>query len=1113
MVRSTQHSRPRHTATPPPSSQTPSPSTPAMPQRRLRSPDTNGLSVVSQEHARDRAKGISPFPGFRKGNLVKVRMENFLTFTDTFILPGPRMNLIIGPNGTGKSTVVSAVCIAFDGNPRLLGRSPDLGAFVKHGTSRAAVTVHIYEPAARSGERVVRREFDADGRGHFEIDGTKVNKAEMKKLCQRYDVQLDNLSQFMPQEKIAEFVNIKPDELLHMTVRSLGGVEREDMWSEISRMDEIVHENDGTLRKMKEKLERLVEHQQNSENEVQAYRQQQEIKKELDLMKRCVPLVEAIEYRAEAFEAIDKKQQLTEQLENMKSNADQSLRMPVNRAQQLCDAAQESYRQQKRITVDLAEEMRIAESNIEERSNRRSEAKTDIDRITKRAERRWKEVEQKKLKLQQAEEALASFDGVNMKQLDDKLNRLRQTKNANREEREHQRHSCVQAETQINEIGRDLKNANRALMQLQNVREMRVGRMEKSLGKYDLSKGMALVRRMKQDNQFHGNVYGPVVAEIEANNDYHRRILENCLGRFLLGAFVAENKADAQALLETAQRELKWRPDVVTIPLRRDGSPDDAVIQSQVPARPIDERLRNLGISAVVKDIFEAPFSVKAALCAQSGLHNVYVGDNLTEENLDAMRYEENVRSWFTPVTRCNVTGSRFDPSVRNLSRDSNFAHSRPDLLASSMEEERRHRMKLEEDIREGEAKRNQAKERYDLACVSLKGIDEKAKEIETDIREAMRTKLDIRKAQGTVTSLQGILESAKAEAQENTDEKDKESSMKEFYKHNDWLYKNIRIATKTLEQLTNMMIKFDELVIQCAVAKKTVDAEEQKYSEAMDGINEKRAQLKEASQIAKEARLRCRQKDQEAKAAFPVSQREEFKDAISQITSKGSDDLIAEIESLKAQVHGLVGGGERVLREYEERHSQIVRIQSEVQKHEVERGKKMRELQEQKTEFLEWLKSGIEKTRVKFSSLYQRLGCSGDLELVNMESERLSDLALQVLVSYRDDVEMRPISATANSGGEKMCCTMLFCFSLLLEEERMPPFIMVDELNQGLDYQNEMKIMTIMFEDAMSESAPQSFVITPKLVLNLPFHNLTKTHIIFNGTVSKVDDITAPVS
>ena len=60
--------------------------------------------------------------GFRNGSVLRVRMHNFLTFDDCEVFPGPRLNVILGPNGTGKSTVTHAICLACCGSPATVGR-------------------------------------------------------------------------------------------------------------------------------------------------------------------------------------------------------------------------------------------------------------------------------------------------------------------------------------------------------------------------------------------------------------------------------------------------------------------------------------------------------------------------------------------------------------------------------------------------------------------------------------------------------------------------------------------------------------------------------------------------------------------------------------------------------------------------------------------------------------------------------------------------------------------------------------------------------------------------------------------------------------------------------
>ncbi|KAF8462463.1 AAA domain-containing protein, partial [Russula ochroleuca] len=47
-----------------------------------------------------------------------VRMHNFLTYDHVEFRPGPHLNMIIGPNGTGKSSIACAIALGLNWPPR-----------------------------------------------------------------------------------------------------------------------------------------------------------------------------------------------------------------------------------------------------------------------------------------------------------------------------------------------------------------------------------------------------------------------------------------------------------------------------------------------------------------------------------------------------------------------------------------------------------------------------------------------------------------------------------------------------------------------------------------------------------------------------------------------------------------------------------------------------------------------------------------------------------------------------------------------------------------------------------------------------------------------------------
>lgn len=53
------------------------------------------------------------------GSLVRVRLVNFVTYTAAEFNLGPSLNMVIGPNGTGKSTLVCAICLGLGWSPQV----------------------------------------------------------------------------------------------------------------------------------------------------------------------------------------------------------------------------------------------------------------------------------------------------------------------------------------------------------------------------------------------------------------------------------------------------------------------------------------------------------------------------------------------------------------------------------------------------------------------------------------------------------------------------------------------------------------------------------------------------------------------------------------------------------------------------------------------------------------------------------------------------------------------------------------------------------------------------------------------------------------------------------
>ncbi|KAI8318262.1 P-loop containing nucleoside triphosphate hydrolase protein [Martensiomyces pterosporus] len=175
---------------------------------------------------------------------MHISLRNFVTYDRIEISPGPHMNMIIGPNGTGKSTIVCAIALGLGEKTSVLGRAKDLSEFVKHGHQKGSVEITLAGVESDSVVRI-KRELSREGNGsRWELNGKNASFHEIQRVIKSLHIQVNNLCQFLPQDRVVEFSKMSPQELLKETQRALG----EDKLSELQK--ELVEKRKQEKQKM-----------------------------------------------------------------------------------------------------------------------------------------------------------------------------------------------------------------------------------------------------------------------------------------------------------------------------------------------------------------------------------------------------------------------------------------------------------------------------------------------------------------------------------------------------------------------------------------------------------------------------------------------------------------------------------------------------------------------------------------------------------------------------------------------------------------------------------------------------------------------------------------------
>uniref|UniRef100_A0A0D9WKM6 Structural maintenance of chromosomes protein 5 n=1 Tax=Leersia perrieri TaxID=77586 RepID=A0A0D9WKM6_9ORYZ len=236
------------------------------------------------------------------GNIVEIELCNFMTYDHLTCRPGPRLNLVVGPNGSGKSSLVCAIALALAADPSILGRASNVGAFVKRGEESGHVKISLRGDTP-DHKLCITRKIDTNNKSEWQLDGTNVPKKEVVDLIKKFNIQVNNLTQFLPQDRVCEFAKLTPIQLLEETEKAVGDpllpvMHRQliDRSKELKNLEVAVKQKEQTLNNLKALNGEL-------EKDVERVRQRDKLLRKAELMKKKLPWLKYDMKKKEYMEA------------------------------------------------------------------------------------------------------------------------------------------------------------------------------------------------------------------------------------------------------------------------------------------------------------------------------------------------------------------------------------------------------------------------------------------------------------------------------------------------------------------------------------------------------------------------------------------------------------------------------------------------------------------------------------------------------------------------------------------------------------------------------------------------------------------------------------------
>lgn len=120
------------------------------------------------------------------GSVTRIKLIDFMTYDFVEFNPGPHLNMILGPNGTGKSTIAAGIAIGLGFKPevsapacrscisaercQVMGRATDLKSYIKQGKEEAWTEIVL---RGKPGKRnyVIWRNFTRGNKSEWQLNG------------------------------------------------------------------------------------------------------------------------------------------------------------------------------------------------------------------------------------------------------------------------------------------------------------------------------------------------------------------------------------------------------------------------------------------------------------------------------------------------------------------------------------------------------------------------------------------------------------------------------------------------------------------------------------------------------------------------------------------------------------------------------------------------------------------------------------------------------------------------------------------------------------------------------------------------------------------------------
>ncbi|AWP09605.1 putative structural maintenance of chromosomes protein 5-like isoform 3 [Scophthalmus maximus] len=1032
----------------------------AEPRKRQRLSQVNSSSQTSTSSVSSVAGGQRDGAGeesrFVEGSILRLSMKNFLTYDYSVVYPGPNLNMIVGANGTGKSSIVCAICLGLAGKTAILGRGDKVGLYVKRGCHKGFIEIELYK---RGGNVVINREIHVENnQSLWMLNGRHCNQKTVEEEVKALHIQVSNLCQFLPQEKVGEFAKMSKIELLEATEKSVGPPQMYQYHCELKNFRNKERELENAVKEKASFLEKAKQRNERNKHDVNRYYEKKRHLDVIELLDKKKPWVEYETIRKELEdlkrERDEAKKQLSalrqaqspmlkkiQQIDNHLKPTDAQIKaktVAIKEASNKCKQKQDQLDRKHKEIEDIKQKLKLKQTEEEDHQKRIGNTRRAID-----------DLKAELAKVGDQPDVTPQINAINveLRQIQEDRAKIEGEKGDLRREKDN---LCAEARM----LERKLNDMNNMM----NVKEEKLRARHR-----DTHAALQWLRQNRK--MFDGNVFEPMMLVINVKDHRFAKYVENHIPFQDLRAFVFQRKDDMEKFMTEVRDRMNLKVNSISAP--------EESYSKRRPSRNI-ESLSRFGFFTYLREMFDAPEEVMSYLCLQYKVHDIPVGNEQTKSMIKTVIEEPYLRVLYTSEEKYIVKRSHYSNKIST----SNSALQRSQYLTITVDAEQKRQ--LEQQMRACEQKLRDIDERLKVLQKEAVTLERRDNELLAEKKRLSELKGKKRQLEQKISTKQDSLRQMEQSAIDlNKIEEETKEKIAAVYSQKVSIVVAFMAQMKLRAKLTmekvylsletvGLLAEKTKLENDCREGASELKTTEQKCNR----LEQRKVQLTEQCKgLLRRAKSTCRMQPDES---LP----EDLRNAFSELPNT-LDEIDAMLNEERSRAECFTGLSENVVDEYNKREQEIKHLETELEEKTNALSTYRQNISEAKERWLNPLKQLVEQINDKFSDFFRSMQCAGEVDLHTENEEEYDKYGIRIRVKFHSSTQLHELTAYHQSGGERSVSTMLYLMAL--QELNRCPFRVVDEINQGMDPVNERRVFDIVVRTACKETTSQYFFITPK--------------------------------